>query len=234
MVKSSSGVLTAQIEQGAPFHVFVSADSKYPENLFQKGLAASPPKEYAQGKLVLWTLRDDLEPTFEQCLDDRVKSIVLPSTESAPYGKAAEEAFLQSEYAELLEEKKVFALNVLQAANQIKLGAAEIGITAKSVVLVSRNKGAGKWRELPDSTYSPIRQSAVVLKTQEGVHPEAQKFFEFLFSAEAQKILTDFGYNVTQLESGTQQLHTGAVHHHRFVGSQPAVGSLAGVLPIQN
>lgn len=197
-ILGSSGKLTAQISSGAPYHLFVSADMRYPQTLFEAGLTESAPVAYATGRLILWSTSN--KPlSFPQSLPDQdVTHIALANPRTAPYGKAAMETLQKLELEESLLPKLVYGENIAQTNQFITSGAAEIGFTAKSVVLNPNIDGKGKWVDIPADYHSPLTQGVVLLKGRVDHKTEARQFYEFLFSAEAKEILNKFGYTTAQ------------------------------------
>lgn len=193
---SSSGKLTVQIKEGAPFDVFVSADMNYPEEIFQSGLAAAPPKIYAYGKLVLWSMKENLTPSLEMLGESSIRHIALANPKLAPYGIAAVETLKNHGLWEQVEKKLVFGESIAQTNQFIITGAAEAGFTALSVVLSDQMKGKGKWIEINQEDYPPIAQGVVVIKRKNASPHNALKFYDFLSSEEASAILVAFGYGV--------------------------------------
>ena len=193
---SSSGKLTAQIQQGAPFDVFVSANMKYPNEIQNSGLASRPPKVYALGKLVLWSLRDGLEPSLDNLKDPAIRHIALANPKVAPYGMAAEEAMKEHGLLPELQGKLVFGESIAQTNQFITTQSAEVGFTAMSVVLSPTLQGKGQWTPLSASLYSPIEQGVVLINRKGRDNSAAQAFYDFLSSAAAKAILQDFGYEV--------------------------------------
>ncbi|MBI9064975.1 MAG: molybdate ABC transporter substrate-binding protein [Marinilabiliaceae bacterium] len=197
-IVSSSGKLTAQIAQGAPFDLFVSADMKYPEELYRLGLTSAPPKIYAYGKLVLWCAHDDVEPSLAILKDESIQRIAIANPKTAPYGRAAMEVINHDFYSEQIKDKLVYGESISQTSQFIISGAASIGFTAKSVVLSPEIIGKGQWYEIDNSLYSPIEQGVVVLNQNPEMIDVAQQFKRFLFSAKGQKTLIQYGYEVSQ------------------------------------
>jgi len=197
-VVSSSGKLTAQIAQGAPFDLFVSADMKYPDELYRQGLTITPPKVYAYGKLVLWCAHDDVEPSLVILNDDSVQRIAIANPKTAPYGRAAMEVINHDFHSEQITHKLVYGESISQTSQFIISGAASIGFTAKSVVLSPEIIGKGQWHEIDTSLYSPIEQGVVVLNQNPKMIDDAQQFKLFLFSENGQKILMRYGYEVSK------------------------------------
>ncbi|WP_418887628.1 molybdate ABC transporter substrate-binding protein [Leeuwenhoekiella marinoflava] len=197
-VIASSGKLTAQIKEGAPYDVFVAANTKYPQAIYDAGFSYDIPKIYAYGKLVIWSLDEKLQLSFETLSNLQVKHIALANPKTAPYGLAAVNALQRKELYEHLEEKLVYGESISQTNQFIISGAAEIGFTALSVVKASEVQTKGNWILVDDSLYSPIEQAAVLIKRGEQVNEAAKAFYEYIFSEEAQEILLEFGYSVNE------------------------------------
>jgi len=197
IVPGSSGKLTAQIREGAPFDVFVSADIKYPNELFVNGISTRPPRIYGYGKLVLWTVKDGLTPSIDALSKNNVKHIALANPKTAPYGVASVEFLKNHNLFDRLEPKLVFGESISQVSQFLIIETAEIGFSAKSVILSPAMSGKGRWIELENDSYSPIAQAAIVIKKGESKNIEiAEKFFRFLFSEKAKIILEAYGYTV--------------------------------------
>jgi molybdate transport system substrate-binding protein len=197
-VIGSSGKLTSQIENGAPFDIFLSADMKYPTTLYKEGFSLRSPKIYAYGVLVLWTMKDlDLSKGFNIITDGGIRKIALANPEVAPYGREAVNALKFYKLYDLLQKKLVLGESISQANQFISTGAADVGFTAKSVVLAPNMKDQGKWIDVDPQAYSPIAQGVVVLRYSEQEHStEVKKFYDFLFSAPAQDIFKKYGYSL--------------------------------------
>ncbi|MDA8686275.1 molybdate ABC transporter substrate-binding protein [Robiginitalea sp.] len=193
---SSSGKLAAQIREGAPYDVFVSADMAYPEALYGEGFSNNPPKIYAYGKLVLWTLRDSIEPNLEQLLQSNTSHIALANPETAPYGAAAREVLEGLGIWEAMSEKWVYGESIAQVNQFVYSGAAEMGFTAMAAVQSHQTRGMGRWKEVPQDRYSPIAQGAILLNGPAASQPSGQVFFDYLFSDSAAAILMKFGYEI--------------------------------------
>ncbi len=194
LIISSSGKLTAQIQQGAPYDVFVAADMKYPNEVFNMELAHTPPKIYASGRLVLWSMSNDIPLSINSLTADAVKHIAIANPKTAPYGAAALEILMHYEIAEKIKHKLVYGESITQVNQFISSKSVEIGITALSVVMSSKLKEKGQWIVLNDNFYTPIQQGAVIIKHKKKKTVNAQKFYDFLFSNEAKPILEKFGY----------------------------------------
>lgn len=201
-VVSSSGKLTAQIQAGAPFDVFVSADRIYPERLYEAGLTSAPPKIYAFGQLVLWSTTGEEPPYLEDLKAAEVQHIALANPKTAPYGLAAEQVLRAHNMFETVEAKLVYGESIAQTNQFIISGAAKVGFTAMSVVRSGPMRRSGKWTALPPESYLPIEQGVVVISRDDIPKVGAEAFATFLLSEQAKDILDKFGYltNVEKTE----------------------------------
>jgi molybdate transport system substrate-binding protein len=196
LIFSSSGKLTTQIIQGAPFDVFLSADTQYPEALSKAGLLEMPPRIYGYGTLVLWTTKNlDLKPGLKSVMNQNIKKIAVANPQVAPYGRAALQALAYYQLEQAVRPKLIFAESVAQVNQYVVTGAVDLGFTAKSVILEPIMQNKGNWLELPTASYSRIAQSAVLLKSARKRSPaQARAFYNFLYSAQASAILKKYGY----------------------------------------
>jgi molybdate transport system substrate-binding protein len=197
VVLGSSGKLTQQIIQSAPFHIFISADTMFPQKLADRWFALEAPKVYAEGLLVLWTVKPNLQPAtdLKLLLSGNVRHIALANPKTAPYGAAAEFILKKYNLYNEVSSKFVTGESITQTSQFIATKAADIGFTAKSIVVSDEMKGKGKYVELNQNDYPPISQAAVLLKYAEQNNPvEAKKFYDFLYSAKAKAIYKKFGY----------------------------------------
>ena len=197
IVVGSSGKLTAQIREGAPFDVFVSADTKYPLEIYKNGGAAIEPKVYALGSLVLWS--KNLTPenlSFDKLKDNSVKKIAIPNPQNAPYGVAAEQAMQKLNILAEVKSKLVYGESIAQTAQYIISGSVEVGFNALSIVLSPEMKGKGGYITVDSTLYEPIKQAAILLKHSEGSPKKegSEQFYEFLYSSEAKAIFKKYGY----------------------------------------
>ena len=161
----SSGKLTSQIENGAPFDVFLSADMKYPAKIHKDGFSPDAPKVYAYGVLVLWTMKNfDLSKGVNVLNDPAIQKIAIADPQVAPYGREAVNALKFYRLYDQLQKELVLGESISQANQFITTGAADLGFTAKSVVVAPNMKDKGKWVEVDPQSYKPIAQGVVVLK----------------------------------------------------------------------
>ncbi|HMQ50006.1 MAG TPA: molybdate ABC transporter substrate-binding protein [Saprospiraceae bacterium] len=197
VVIGSSGKLTAQIIQGAPYHLFISADTKYPEVLKEAGKASGESMIYAKGALVLWTFDETLDlarnPSF--LLNDKIKKIAIANPVTAPYGEETVRLLEYYGLYEKLKNKLVLGESIAQTNQYISSAAVEVGITAKSVVVAPEMAGKGKWLDLERSAYNLIEQAAIITEYGHLNEPEASKaFLDFLRSKAGQQIFSQYGY----------------------------------------
>ena len=209
-VYGSSGKLAAQIANGAPFDVFVSADMDFPDSLARLGYATGKPRPYAYGKLVLWTTKksgptgkSDPAPVAVYPADLTPAALAQPGfariamadPERAPYGREALKALKRAGVYDAIKGKLVYGESIAQVNQYILLGAADIGFTAKSAVLAGDMRTKGKWAEVDSALYDPIAQGAVLCEYGSANHPEpSARFLEYLYSPPARAILAKYGY----------------------------------------
>lgn len=198
LVVGASGQLTAQIREGAPFDLLISADMKYPKEIENVGLAANSPKVYAYGKIVIWTLMDDLEPEIDVLASDKVKHIAIANPKLAPYGMAAQQALHYNGVYNETKDKLVYGESITQTNQFIVSKTAEAGITAKSIVISPSMRNKGKWKDVDPRTYEPIEQGVVIIKKGETNYSKEILFCKFLTSEPAKKILRRYGYSVDE------------------------------------
>jgi molybdate transport system substrate-binding protein len=196
----SSGNLTNQIRNGAPFDIFFSADEEYPRQLVTEGVAGKDTLyRYAVGRLVLWVPGDsplDLSKLgIKALLDPSVKKISMANPATAPYGRAAEAALRHFGIYDQVSSRLVLGENVSQAAQFVESGNAQAGLIALSHALAPAMKDKGRyWTVLLDA-YPTLNQAAVVLKRSKQ-QDAARRFLEFVRSPEATSLLTSYGFSL--------------------------------------
>ena len=192
----STGKLYAQIENGAPFEVFLAADSKRPKKAEAEGLAVNGSRfTYAMGKLALWSPvagRFDNAEAYLKKGDFAHVSIANPKT--APYGLAAQQVLQHLGVWDKLQGKIVRGDSIAQTFQFAASGNAQIGFVAMSQVKAWKKSEVSVW-DIPQTYYAPIEQQAVLLEKGE-TNAAAQAFLEFLKSREAHKVITAYGYGV--------------------------------------
>ena len=195
LIVGSSGKLAAQIMSGAPFDVFLSADTAYINHLGREGFVRDSVRVYAYGQLVLWTLDRSIEPSIDHLLSDVVDHIALPNPDLAPYGAAAVQVLEKLGIFHEIEPKLVYGESIAQTNQFITTGAAKLGFTARSVVMAPNLIKVGRWSPVNPSLYPPLIQSAAVIRSNRAAS-DAEAFFAFLFSPTGTEILRQFGYTV--------------------------------------
>ena len=198
-VISSSGKLTAQIKNGAPFDIFLSANMKYPLYLYKSGFSLNKPDIYAYGSLVLWTLKPkkvDVEKGIKVLTSRNVKKAAIANPKNAPYGFEALKALKNAKIYKEVKNKLIYGESISQTNQYIVSKAVDVGITAKSVVLSPKMMNRGKYVPIETSLYDPIKQGVVILKNANKHFKEVKMFYDFLFEREAKEIFEKFGYEV--------------------------------------
>jgi molybdate transport system substrate-binding protein len=195
----SSGNFFAQIQNGAPFDVFLSADIEYPRKLEAAGLAEPGTLyEYAVGRIAIWMPADahaDLAKLgWKALLEPRVEKIAIANPEHAPYGRAAVAALRKAGIYEQVRVKLVYGENIAQAAQFVASGNAQAGILALSLAVSPPMRKGQRW-EVPANMHPPIEQGAVILKNAKDKEG-ARAFVAFLKSAAGRKILESYGFTL--------------------------------------
>jgi molybdate transport system substrate-binding protein len=196
-VFGSSGNLFAQIQNGAPFDVYLSADIDYPRRLLEAGLGEPGTLvPYAVGRLVLWTRRDsgiDVSRGLPGLLDPAVKRIAIANPAHAPYGRAAVAALKQQGLYDNVQARLVLGENVIQAQQFAQSGNADVGIVARAVALAPATAAAGDSADVPAAWHPPIEQGALVLKRARNM-TAAKQFLVFLQRADIVEYLRTMGF----------------------------------------
>ena len=194
----SSGKLTAQIKNGAPYQLFMDANMKFPQALYNDGVAITKPVIYAQGSLAMLSdSKKDFTKGISLLKDSSINKIAVANPKTAPYGKAAIEAMKNGGVLTDVKSKFVYAESISQTVSYA-ITAADIGFIAKSSLYspkMSAYKKDINWADLDPKLYTPINQGIVVLKNGEA-NSEVLAFYKFMLSAKAKKILNNFGYIV--------------------------------------
>jgi molybdate transport system substrate-binding protein len=197
----ASATLTAQIENGAPFDIFLSADLGFPKRLIDDGLAdaagsadSSTPITYARGTLVLWERKDSQlpPPSLDLLRDPRLKRLAIANPDRAPYGRAAVAALQSLKLYDTLKPRLVTAENIAQAAQFVDTANADAGLISLTSALTLRLSADGSYFVIPRDLYPPIEQGAVIVsntKQRAAVH----KLLDFLLSPAVQADLAKSG-----------------------------------------
>jgi len=194
----ASGALTQQIQNGAPFDVFFSADMEYPRQLIAGGQADGVSLyRYAVGQLVLWVSKDsplDVEhKNMSVLLDPSVKKISIANPQHAPYGRAAVAALKHYDLYDKLAEKFVLGENVSQAAQFVESGNAQAGFVALAHVMAPAIRGKGKYWMVSADAYPPLEQGAVLISHSPHASVAAA-FLEYMKTKEVGELLQRYGF----------------------------------------
>jgi len=199
----SSGNFFSQIQNGAPFDVFFSADIEYPTRL-QRANLTEPNSllKYAVGRIVIWIPADSkinlIERKWDALLDPSVQKIAVANPEHAPYGRAAVEALKRAGIYDKVQPKLVYGENISQAAQFVQSGNAQAGIIALSLAISPAMKTGQRWG-VPVDQYAPIEQAAVIMKSARDKEA-AHDFLAFVSSDAGQRTLGSYGF---ELPNGT-------------------------------
>jgi molybdate transport system substrate-binding protein len=195
----SSGNFFAQIQNGAPYDLFLSADVDYPRRLGDSGHAEEESLYlYATGKLVLWTRKDsgiDIQRGLAVLNDARVRRIAIANPEYAPYGRAAVAALRSEQLYEALREKIVMGENLAQTAQLADSGNADVAVLGSAIAISPTLGASGTYVEIPAATYAPIEQAAIVVSASRN-KDAARRFLEYIKSPDAKVLFEKYGFMV--------------------------------------
>src|SRR6202167_3023767 len=197
---AASGALTQQIQNGAPFDVFFSADMDYPRQLIADGHAdGATLYRYAVGRLVLWVPKDsplDVEHKgMDVLLDPSVKKISIGNPAHAPYGRASAAVLRHYGLYEKVSDRLVLGENISAAAQFAESGNAQVGFVALAHAITPSMQGKGKYWVVPAEAY-PMLDQGVVLISHAAHRQDAEAFLEFVKSAEATAVLRRYGFSL--------------------------------------
>ena len=195
----SSGNFFAQIQNGAPFDLFFSADVSYPQKLEAGGLTEPGTiYDYATGKLVIWVpnaSKLDLSRGLSVLLDPGIRKIAVANPQHAPYGAAAVAALRHDGIYDKVKDKLVLGENISQTAQFVQSGNADVGLLALSLALAPAMKTSGHYVEVPASDYPPLIQAGVILKSS-GNKELANQFLKFLKEPGTVALMEQYGFAV--------------------------------------
>lgn len=191
-VFGSTGMLTRQIENGAPVDLFAAANVSYIDELEQKGLIVSGTKAiYARGRITMWTIGES--PLRLQSIDDlarpEVMRIAIANPDHAPYGLAAKQAFQSAGIWERVQPKLVYGDNIRQTLQYAQTGNVEVAIVALSLSIPSH----GRWQLIPEELHQPIDQGLAVMKSSKN-EQAARAFAAFISSPQGRAIMKKYGF----------------------------------------
>ncbi|MEW5771258.1 MAG: molybdate ABC transporter substrate-binding protein [Pseudomonadota bacterium] len=193
----SSGKFYAQIRNGAPFQVFLSADDETPARLEQEGAIVPGSRfTYATGRLALWSARPGVVDAKGEVLKGAgFKRLALANPKLAPYGRAAMEVLTRLGLAQTLAPRFVLGENIAQTWQFVGTGNAELGFVALSQVMKDGQISSGSAWVVPASLHAPIRQDAVILANGQG-NPAATALMNYLKGSQAKAIIQSYGYDL--------------------------------------
>jgi len=195
----SSGQLATQIEQGAPFDAFFSANETFVHALARKGLMLPDTVQlYAIGRIVLWvravspiTVTDG----FAALLDERVRFAAIANPEHAPYGQAAVQALRAAGVYERVRPKLVLGENISQTFQFVQTGNADIGIVALSLAIAPTVRPTGRYWLVPSYLHRPIRQGAGAV-TRSSRQDLARAFLAFVNGPAGRPVMRRYGFTL--------------------------------------
>jgi molybdate transport system substrate-binding protein len=197
----SSGNFFQQIQNGAPFDVFFSANLDYAKKLDAAGLTEPGSYyPYAKGKIVIWVRNDsklDLSSGMRVLLDPSIKKIAVANPEHAPYGQAAVAAMQNDKIYEKVKDKFVLGENISQTASFVVSGGADVGIVALALALSPNMKDKGRYVEVPAGEYPPIEQACVILASSKNKET-ARQFLAFIKTPAIGDLLRSYGFDVAK------------------------------------
>ena len=193
----SSGNFFSQLQNGAPFDLFFSADIDYARKLDAAGLAEPGTLYlYAIGRIVIWTPSDSKVDVATQgwkvLLDDSVQKVSIANPEHAPYGRAAVAAMQKAGIYDQVKPKLVYGDNISQAAQFVQSGSAQAGIVALSLAISTGMKDGKRW-DIPEDMHPPIEQAAILMKNAKNKEA-ARAFLDFVKTDEGRATLTKYGF----------------------------------------
>jgi len=187
----SSGNYFAQIQSGAPFDLFLSADVEYPRKLAALGIGAKDSIfTYAVGRLVVWVPANSRLDPATALRDPSVKLIAIANPKHAPYGRAAEAALRSMGVWDTVQSRLVLGENIAQTLQFVQSGAADAGVVALSLALAPAMQGQGRYWEIPLDSYPRMEQGGIILKDSAG----ARELRAFLLSEVGRRILKRYGF----------------------------------------
>ncbi len=194
VIYGSSGKFHTQVQQGAPYDLFFSADIGFPRELAKAGLAGSEVKPYAFGRIVLWSQSLDASKlTLDSLTDPKIARIAIANPKHAPYGKRAEEALRSSKLWEKIEPKLVYGENIAHTAQFVQTGNAQVGIIALALAVNPELASKGGYYLIPDNLHAPLEQGFVITKRAEG-NALARRFAAYMGDKTTRAVMTRYGF----------------------------------------
>lgn len=194
VIYGSSGKFQTQIQQGAPYDLYFSADIAFPRELAKAGFAASEVTRYAVGRIVLWSASMDASKmTLASLADPKIAHIAIANPKHAPYGKRAEEALRATGLWDKIEPKIVYGENIAATAQYVQSGNAQVGIIALALALSPELASKGGYWLIPDNLHAPLEQGFIITKRAE--HSAlAKRFTVYMSGKPARDVMTRYGF----------------------------------------
>lgn len=190
----SSGRFHTQIQQGAPFDIFFSADISLPRELAKSGFAESDVRPYAFGRIVLWSASlDASRMTLQSLTDPAITRIAIANPRHAPYGQRAAEALRAAGIWEKVESKLVLGENIAQTAQFVQTGNAQVGVIALSLALNTELSSKGGYWLIPDKLHDPLEQGYVITRRAAN-NALARDFASYVGGPAARAVMTRYGF----------------------------------------
>lgn len=201
VIYGSSGNFFQQLQNGAPFDLFFSANLDYAKKLEAAGLAEPGSYyQYAKGKIVIWVPKEsklDLSSGLKALLDPSIKKIAVANPQHAPYGQAAVAAMQKEDVYDKVKSKLVLGENISQTASFVISGSADVGIVALSLALAPNMKDKGRYAEIAAAEYPPIEQACVILSSSKNKEV-ARQFLGFVKTPAIGELLERYGFDVSK------------------------------------
>lgn len=195
----SSGNFFQQLQNGAPFDMFFSANLDYPKKLEFAGLTEPGTNyEYAKGRIVIWAPKGsklDLSSGLKVLLNPSIRKIAIANPQHAPYGQAAVAAMQKEGIYDRVKDKFVLGENISQTASFVVSGSADVGIVALSLALSPSLNDSGQYFEIPSADYPAIQQACVILRSSKNIDT-AKQFLSFMKTASAADTLKKYGFDI--------------------------------------
>lgn len=202
VIYGSSGKFHTQIQQGAPYDLYFSADISFPRELAKNGFSVSEVKPYAFGRIVLWSASlDATKMTLSSLTDPKITRIAIANPKHAPYGKRAEEALRASNLWDQVEPKLVYGENISHTAQLVQTKNAQVGIIALALAINSELASKGGYWLIPDNMHEPLEQGFII--TKEGANNAlAKRFADYMGGKPARAVMTKYGFVLPEDASG--------------------------------
>ncbi|WP_316803724.1 molybdate ABC transporter substrate-binding protein [Pedobacter nototheniae] len=198
VIIGASGKLTTQIMNGAPFDIFLSADTEFPDKLYAGGYGVKKPKVYALGSLIVCGATDLEIKNWQAILaTPQVEKIAIANPKTAPYGRAAQESLKYYKLTDEISKKLVFGESISQINTYLQTGVVSIGFTTEAFLYEHIDKSKFKWVRVDQKSYKKIEQGVILLShAKKSGLDKATRFYDYLSSPSARKIISTSGYHL--------------------------------------